>query len=123
MVGVRVGWGGPLSNPLEYGFWQLGFLHCLKPQASLGGAALCWARLFYESFFSEVSTPPLEVSAEVGGQEEQDFILLMLQSTQPRYADSPGLQAHLISQGGCLLVRGASSHYAAPLSAPHSSPA
>lgn len=67
MVGVGVGWGGPLSNPLEYGFWQLGFLHCLKPQASLGGAALCWARLFYESFFSEVSTPPLEVSAEVGG--------------------------------------------------------
>lgn len=51
MVGVGVGWGGPLSNPLEYGFWQLGFLHCLKPQASLGGAALCWARLFYEPFF------------------------------------------------------------------------
>lgn len=36
MVGVGVGWGGPLSNPLEYGFWQLRFLHCLKTSSESG---------------------------------------------------------------------------------------
>lgn len=105
MVGVRVGWGGPLSNPLECGFWQLGFLHCLKPQASLGGAALCWARLCYELVLLKSLHLPWK-SLQRWGREEQYLFLLILQSTQPRYADGPGLQACLISQGGCLSVRG-----------------
>lgn len=123
MVGVRVGWGGPLSNPLECGFWQLGFLHCLKPQASLGGAALCWVRLCYELVLLKSLHLPWK-SLQRWGREEQDLFLLILQSTQPRYADDPGLQACLISQGGCLSVRGevGGSSSMQSLSRPHAPP-